>query len=288
MLKIRIVSSVLLIATPSCAQVAPRVYWWSSPVAVNESTSFAGGFGPTPSVRLCANSSVDCSTWTPVALLDGWDHGVKFVMPLCASPGCRFQFCSSVNGPCIDVADPNSPDIWFTMASPPLVGTSFSPGPTDGPTLVNGPGGVRHSILRVYGRSVAFAPGPNGLLSCIPATSRQEVETTTLTLSADVQPVSALNATCFEATFDLESALTLAGVGPFPDAVVTTPFGTFSVPIAVVPVPPSAGLTVIDVDADADGNVTAALAQVGGPLLYSEVEMSTPFVYPLCVCSFRL
>jgi hypothetical protein len=72
-------------------------------------------------------------------------------------------------------------------------------------------------------------------------------------------PLSALNATCYELTFDLSSALG-GGSSSFPDAVLQTPFGAFALPLALAPAPAPSPLTVISVDADAGGNVSAALA----------------------------
>lgn len=255
------VASVLTVGSVFVGAQPPEVYWHASPVAANESTLFAGSFGETPSVRLCAESSVDCSSWIPVELLDGWDHGVKFAMPRCPG-GCHFQFCTSEAGPCVDVADPNTPDVWFAMAYPPLLGTTFSPVPTGGSILVNGPGAASHSLLRVFGRAIAFTGGPGDALTCIPATERQGVLSSTLTLNAATPPIATTKATCFEATFDIEAALVVAGAGPFPDAVLTTPMGVFALPLMVAPAPAPSPFTVIDVDADSGGNVSAALEQV--------------------------
>lgn len=258
----RLLSFASLVAPLVVAQsLAPEVYWRASPVAINETTLFAGSFGATPSVFVCGTSSENCTAWDPVPVLDAWDQGIKFSMPACPATGCRFQICSEP-GTCIAVADPNSPDIWFAMAHPPLPGTTFSPMPTGGSILVNAPGAPARSVLRVFGRSLAFTPGSAGALQCVPATQRQDASATVLTLSASGPFVPASNATCFEASFDLEAVLGTAGGGPFPDAVVTTPYGKFSVPLVVAPAPPSSGLTVIEVDTDAGGNVSAALAQV--------------------------
>ena len=86
------------------SQVAPEVYWRASPVAKGTATLYAGSFGPTPTVRLCSGTS-GCELWSPVMLLDGWNHSVKFAMPSCDPEPCRFQFCSNSAGPCTDVAE---------------------------------------------------------------------------------------------------------------------------------------------------------------------------------------
>ena len=258
----RLLSLASLVAPLVVAQsLAPVVYWRASPVTVNDSTLFAGSFGTSPSVFVCGTPSGNCTEWNPVPVLDAWEQGIKFSMPVCPATGCRFQICSEP-GNCIAVADPNSPDIWFAMAHPPLPGTTFSPLPTGGSVLVNAPGAAARSVLRVFGRSLAFTPGSFGAPQCVPATQRQDASATVLTLSASGPSIPASNATCFEATFDLETALGAAGGGPFPDAVVATPFGTFPVPLVIAPARPSSALTTIDVDADAGGNVSAALAQV--------------------------
>jgi hypothetical protein len=234
------------------ADIAPAVYWRASPVAPGQATLFAGAFGPAPSVRLCSGS-VGCTSWSPVPLLDGWNYSVKFEMPTCDGP-CRFQFCAAPTGPCSDVADPNVPDVWFTMPSPPLLGTTFSPSLTGASSVVvNGPE-VERSLLRVAGRALAFVDN-----QCVFAGARQTVPSTLLVLNASIS-IAADNATCFEATFDLSAAL-LGADSSFPGAALVTPYGSFPLPITVAPAVPPAPVSVIDVDAQAGGNVSAALAQ---------------------------
>lgn len=273
--RLRITASCIAVAV-AAAKTAPAVYWRASPVAESQSTLYAGAFGPTPSVRLCSGPS-GCASWTPVTLLDGWNHSVKFAYPSCDGP-CRFQFCAATDGPCTDVPDPNSPDVWFTMAIPPLQGTTFSPSMTgSAAVLVNSAG-----LLRVVGRSLAFqATGEGGALECVFGGARQSVASTTLLLNASMAPVAAQSATCFEATFNLTSAL--AGIAPstsFPGAVLQTPFGTYSFPVAVAPAAPAAPLTVIDVDAQAGGNVSAALAMASALPGYKLVSLG-PHAYAL-------
>ena len=251
----------LLVAAASpafLAEAQPTVYWRASPVSAGQATLYAGAFGPTPSVRLCTSPS-GCSSWDPIDLLDGWNASVKFALPNCDGP-CRFQFCAD-SETCTDVGDPNAPDIWFAMAHPPLQGSTFSPSTTGSPTvLVNAP--HPNSTLRIAGRSLAFQPtGPGGSLQCVFAGSRQGVSSTVLVLNSSLAPIAADNATCYEASFDLSSALAASGALAFPDAVVQTPFGSFPLPITVAPTAPPAPLTVINVDSQAGGNVSAALAQ---------------------------
>lgn len=243
---------------------APSVYWHAAPVAPSQATLFAGSFGESPSVRLCSGPS-GCTSWTPVELLDGWNESVKFAMPSCDGGPCRFQICSDS---CIDVADPNAPDVWFAMAHPPLLGTTFSPvfsGPAA--VLINGAAATR-SVLRVVGRALAFQDG-----QCVFAGARQANPSTVLLLSNDSTPIEALNATCFEATFDLTEAVQ-GGQTSFPDAVLQTPFGSYPFGIAVAPPSTPAPLTVIDVDSQANGNISAALAQAAALPGYKLVTLS--------------
>lgn len=242
----------------SLVEAQPIVYWRASPVAAGQATLYAGSFGPKPSVRLCTSPS-GCSSWDPIDLLDGWNASVKFALPNCGGP-CRFQFCAD-SETCTNVGDPNAPDVWFAMAHPPLHGSTFSPSTTGSPTvLVNAP--HPNSTLRIAGRSLAFQPtGPGGSLQCVFAGSRQGVSSTVLVLNSSLAPIAADDATCYEASFDLSAALAASGALAFPDAVVQTPFGSFPLPITVAPAAPPAPLTVINVDSQAGGNVSAALAQ---------------------------
>lgn len=69
--------------------------------------------------------------------------------------------------------------------------------------------------------------------------------------------MSAVNATCYEAAFDLTSIL--ASTGSY-NATLSTQFGSVPLSIVVAPLPAPGAVTVINVDGEAGGNITQALA----------------------------
>lgn len=283
----RLISLIAAVSVVAGSGLSPAIYWHVSPVGASSTALFAGAFASPnasapPTAFLCPSGAASCaSSGAALPLLLGWEGSVAFTYPpACASASsagaCAFQFCSGADpSACTTVPDPNAPDVWWAVAHPPLPGTVFVPGPTgDGSVLVNdgagalvsGGAGGGGSLLRLFGRALAFAGG--GALECIPATGRTPSASSTLRLSAQAPPLPALVATCYELTFNLSAAPAQGGlapgVGAYPDATLTTPFGSFALPLVVAATtPPSSGGTgpvTIDVDGDAGGNVSAALA----------------------------
>ena len=257
--------------------LAPGIYWHSSPNLPGDTVMYSGAFPntSTPAVYLC-NEPLCTSQPTPVPLLDGWEHSVKFTMPsTCVPPyGCTFQFCSSPlpTGPCRIVNDPNAPEVWWATSFPPtsLPGTSYIPqlsaaGPNVlvNPPITNGP----PSILRVFGRSLAFTGEISvpSSLRCISSLNRQTSTTSALLLTPTSGPILPQNATCYELTFDLTDFIQ-PGMA-YPNALIQTPWGTTSLPILVTPLPSSGpALNIINVDTDAQGNINTALSMAANNL----------------------
>jgi hypothetical protein len=251
----------------AAAQIAPALYWHTSPNVPGDTVMYAGGFDLTASAAVfqCTDGTA-CTSRSPVPVVDAWSQSVKFAYPAACMPPsgpCTFAICASSDpgAPCTITSDPNAPDVWFSNAFPSLGGTTFIPSPSSpdgtGTTWLNAGGGSL-SLLRVFGRSLAFYPGN---FTCIPASARQPSTSTVLLLTPTSTPIPATVATCYELTFDL-SAASLAP--SYPDAVVQTPFGSFPLPLVTPPPSDAAQVAVIDVDAQAGGNVTLALAMAAG------------------------
>jgi hypothetical protein len=260
-----------LAALAASAAPAPAVYWRTSPVSSNQTVLFAGaGFGPSPRAFACLDGP-SCLSQQELPLAGAsWESSLFFPYPAqcaLAAPACAFALCSAGAAPpssssCTVTADPNAPEVIFAMPGSPLAGSGavYTPARTGSLTLA--PASDGSTVLRLFGRALAFAAGPGGgSLECIPAGQRGPAPTTVLLLHPGAPPVPASTATCYEAAFDLTAALAAAGQGPFPDATVRTPFGAFPVALALAPQPPSPppAPTVIDVDRDAGGSVAAAL-----------------------------
>jgi hypothetical protein len=261
---------ILLFSFSSIAHaLAPSIYWQASPVSAGDTSLFAGAFGNVtiPTVALCNNA--DCTTSTPVEASLAHERSVGFSYPSsCAavgSGGCYFQFCSGDQ--CVITPDPNAPNVWWASAWPPTQapGTTFSPGPIsprgDGVTLVRR---GDHTLLRVFGRSLAFQPSLSNptSLECVSPDIRMPNSGTLLDLGVQgVDPVSAYSANCYEASFDLTEALAQASsLSEFPSATFTSPFGHTPLPLAALPARvPAAPLSFFDVEASFNGNVSAAL-----------------------------
>lgn len=261
----RIISLVIM----AIAAAQPAVYWHSSPVPAGGTALFAGAFGNSsagvPTAFLCR----DTNCVAPIAMdtLLAYEGSIAFPYPRdCSSSSsdftCSFRLCNNV---CVTAADPNAPDLWFAMAAKSsLPGTTWAPlpgggdGSGSGALLVRGVSSDEDSLLRVFGRSLAWTD-VDGTWVCVPSTALTASLTTTLVLAPGAEPLPALTASCWEATFNLSASAAFVGAA-FPDAQLVTPYGAAALPLTVVPMPPPAALTVIDVDGDAGGSVAAALA----------------------------
>ena len=254
----------------SSTALAPAIYWRASPVSVGETSLFAGAFGniSAPTVASCSDSV--CTQPVPLIAELAHERSVAFSYPSsCASVGsggCFFQFCSG-NEECIIASDPNSPEIWWASSWPPTQapGTTFSPGASsprgDGVTLVRR---GEHTLLRVFGRALAFRPSLSNpsSLECVPINVLLPTSDTLIDLGVPgIAPISAYSANCHEASFDLTEALSQTSSMEFPSAMFVASFGRVPLPLATLPERmPAAPLSVFDVEASFNGNVSAALA----------------------------
>lgn len=252
----------------------PSVYWRTSPVSSNHTVQFAGaGFGSTPHAFVCLDGPL-CQTPQELPLATpSWETSLFFIYPpacALAQPVCSFALCSEATvtpSSCAIVPDPNSPEVIFATRGSPLGGGGAVYTPARIGNLSLAPGSDGTTVLRLFGRALAFSSPRGSPLECTPGGQRGPSSTTVLVLQNGTPSIPAVNSTCYEAAFDLTAALASAGSGPFPDARVETPFGAFPVPFSLAAPPspsPPPSPTVIDVDRDAGGNVTAALLLAAG------------------------
>lgn len=251
------------------ASAAPAVYWRTSPVSANQTVLVAGaGFGATPSAYACLDGPACLSLQQLPLAAASWESSLFFPYPAqcaLARPPCALALCSAAQRPpspaCTVTVDPNAPEVIFAARGSPLGGGGAVYTPARAGNLTLAPASDGSTVLRLFGRALAFAAGAGGALECVPAGQRGPAPTTLLLLHPGAPPVPAATATCYEAAFDLTLALSAAGGGPFPLAAVQTPFGAFPVALALAPAPPSPppAPAVIDVDRDAGGSVAAAL-----------------------------
>lgn len=260
---------IFICASAQTALAAPSIFWRTSPVSSNETIQVAGaGFGDAPSAFVCLDGAA-CQQSQPLPLAAAsWESSLFFAYPpACAraAPVCAFALCAAGAIPpsagCTTSADPNAPEVIFATRGSPLGGGGAVYTPARRGSLSLAPASDGRTLLRLFGRALAFAPAADGTLECIPAGARGPAAATTLVLHDGAMPVSAQLATCYEASFDLTAALAVAGAGPFPAARVETPFGAFPLALALQPAPPAPAPApvIIDVDRDAGGNVSAAL-----------------------------
>ena len=246
----------------------PSLYWASAPRASTGTVLWAGSFSPRPTVSVCEDGPACAS---PSLLSPLLAHNLSIAVPYppqCFnSPGgpCAFSLCSAP-GDCTLVADPHAPDVWWGMAFPPLPGASFYPGAAGNTTgvPVHAAGGRGASLLRVFGRNLAFSGG-----SCVPSDgARSSAGGAWLLLTPGSAPLPPLHASCYEATYNLSDSPEFAAAPaatPFPKATIVTAFGSAPMQLQTLPPSPAAHFTLLRVDdPQFSGSVSAALLAAAG------------------------
>eukprot|EP01043_Picozoa_sp_COSAG02_P057895 COSAG02_NODE_7111_length_3179_cov_2.701299_4_plen_393_part_01 len=234
------------------------VYWTSSPNLSGDTVTIAGaGFTAETTVRLCADAECAREQRQSVpAWSSSWPHSVKFLLPTAGiEPPLWAQLCE---GQCRSTtrAHPaytvgiNQPEVSW------LAGIYQQPNPAhDRIATPMGSSVVAGSVLRVFGRSLAWDGGGNETI-CRTATARGAAPSTTLSLDGRVIPSHAT--TCYEASFNLQGI----SVGHYSTATLRTIWGQTTLSFNVTAAPKPAATSpriVLDVDEDFASDVPAAL-----------------------------
>jgi hypothetical protein len=195
-----------------------QMYWNTIPTHGNEVLLVAGAnLSTITTVKLC--SSANCSRVISTLQADAWNESVKVIVPIPLIPPIFTVLCS--NDSCMAPFSLNAPDIWWVYDGSQPTGSM----------------GITGGLLRIYGRGIAWDAG----LRCISSSQRQAASSTTLQLGTHT--LVAINATCYEASFDL----TGVAAGTYDQSILNTPWGSNTTSIVVAPVP-SPSITLIDVD----------------------------------------
>ena len=220
---------------------SPAAYWSSNPNLPGETVTVAGSFTGAESLRLCASPAAEACQTPPG--VDIWSHSAKFVLPA-AAPRPLWARVTPPDGGAALSLPVNAPDVWWAA------GLSGGDGvPLAAPQASSG------GVLRVFGRALAWGGG-----SCVHAQGRAASSGTTLRLTASgggpAHALPASAATCFEASF----ALAGVAAGDYSAAVRTEWGDSAPWPLTISSPTPAPGSTAdIAVDADHQGNVSAAL-----------------------------
>ena len=230
------------------------VYWVSSPNLGGDTVTIAGaGFSAETTVRLCTDP--ECAReqrestppWS-----SGWEHSIKFLLPVAGiEPPLWAQLCE---GPCSHTAPPaytvgvNRPQVSW------LAGVCHQRPPAHGHVSPMGASVVAGSVLRVFGRSLAWDFHGNQSI-CRSATARGAATGTVLSL--DGRMITAHAATCYEASFSLQGI----SVGHYSSATLRTIWGqtTLSITVTAAETASASQRIVLDVDEDFASDVPAAL-----------------------------
>lgn len=233
----------------------PAIYWVSTPTLPNETVVIAGAGLQNATVKLTDGSG---RPYKSQPAFSTWERSVKFVLPLdCVPAQCNVELALQDGGTTTTVAV-NRPDPWWwTGASAPVHGQwGLDTKPRSG------------QWLRVFGRGLAW-----DTRGCVPADKVDRSGQSKLTLRSSSPAVStssitlsATNATCFEAWFELKGV----SAGNWTASIDTlwgeTPLGGGGVGISISPALPTLPAHVYDVDADFGGSITGALhAAAAGP-----------------------
>ena len=195
-----------------------QMYWNTIPTHGNEVLLIAGAnLSTITTVKLCRDAS--CQQVLSTLPADAWNESVKAILPATLVPPVVVVLCSDDG--CMTPFPLNTPDVWWVY---------------DG-TQPTGRMGITGGLLRIYGRGLGW----DNRFHCLPSSARQTANGTTLQLGAHT--LVGLNATCYEASFDL----TGVAAGTYTQALLTTPWGrnTTTIVVAAAPTP---NTTIIDVD----------------------------------------